>query len=114
MLALRKIFQLLSVLLFRHPFPIRRLRHVTWLSFLSRRVCCAVTTFRFQVLQVTFSAQFRLRFAPAPHGSSGFLLQPLRFHFFLASRPNDAIKGTSVKIQHSSLTSGASVPYLGC
>ncbi len=29
-------------------------------------------------------------------------------------KPNYAIKVTSVKIQHSNFTSGASAPYFGC
>jgi hypothetical protein len=57
---------------FPTPFPIRCLRHVTWLSLLSPRVSCSVTTLRFLVWQVTFSAQFGLRFAPTPHGFFGF------------------------------------------
>ena len=37
------------------------------------------------------------------------------FVFFRAARPNDAIKGTSVETLDScELSSGASVPYLGC
>ena len=43
-------------------------------------------------------------------GSSGLLATPTWF----VQSPNFAIKVTSVKIQHSSFTSGASAPYFGC